>query len=168
LTEIEFEKIIDRYSRLLWTIASRILSGVGSVQDVEECVSDVFIDMWKDPQSYDPSRGTLKTFLCVKCRSKAINRFRSLSSRRLEELDDSMASEMLEPGQEMARKEDLKALKEALDRLDDTDREILLRRFTMQQKPSQIAKAMSLPLRKVENIIYRAKRRLRDELEGQL
>jgi RNA polymerase sigma-70 factor (ECF subfamily) len=166
LTEIEFEKTIARYSRLMWNVASRVLRGAGNEQDIEECVADVFIDLWREPQSFDSSRGSLKTFLCLKCRSKAIDRFRRLTVHRMEELVNDLAADVPEPAAELAKKEDYKALREALGKLDETEKEILLRRFSMQQKPSQISKAMDIPLRKVENMIYRTKGKLRDELGG--
>ena len=49
MTEQELEKIINRYSRLLWSVASKVLNGIGNEQDVEACVADVFIDFWRDP-----------------------------------------------------------------------------------------------------------------------
>ena len=48
LTERELEKIINKYSRLLWSVSSKILNGIGDEQDVEECIADVFIDLWQE------------------------------------------------------------------------------------------------------------------------
>ena len=72
MTEFELEKIIDKYSRLLWSISTKILYGIGNEQDAEECVADVFIDLWKDPDSFDSNRGNLKNWLCMKAKSKSI------------------------------------------------------------------------------------------------
>lgn len=41
-----FAFVIEKYSRLLWKIAASILINAASVQDVEECVADVFIYLW--------------------------------------------------------------------------------------------------------------------------
>ncbi len=166
MTEKEFEKCIDRYSRLLWSVAAPIIEGAGSEQDVEECVADVFIDLWKDPASFDPARGSLKTWLCLKCRSKAIDRFRKLSSRMAEELTEDKVSGLAEDGEGLPDSEMAEALRHAVERLREPEREVIIRRFFMEQKPARIAKAMGLGLRKVENIIYRAKGKLRDELRG--
>lgn len=166
MTEKEFEKCIDRYSRLLWSVAAPILEGAGSEQDVEECVADVFIDLWKDPASFDPARGSLKTWLCLKCRSKAIDRFRKLSSRMAEELTEDKVSGLAEDAEGLPDSEMAEALRQAVERLREPEREVIIRRFFMEQKPVRIAKAMGLGLRKVENIIYRTKGKLRDELRG--
>ena len=61
MTEYQLEKIINKYSRLLWSVAAKILDGLGNEQDAEECVADVFIELWKEPEKFDVNRGTLKS-----------------------------------------------------------------------------------------------------------
>ena len=166
MTEKAFEKIINRYSRLLWSVAAKVLNGIGNEQDVEECVADVFIDLWRDPGSFDGSRGALRSYLALKCRNKAIDRFRRVTAHAAEELKEEQILEMLDPPAEAHRQVLHQALHEALENLEEPDREIMIRRYFMEQKPSQIAKAMQMPVRKVENIIYRTKGKLREELRG--
>ena len=164
LTERELEKIINKYSRLLWSVSSRILSGIGDEQDVEECIADVFIDLWQEPDKFDPGRGSLKSWLCLKCRSKSIDRFRKLASHTSDELDENLLSDIYEPGEEVIRRTDLMNIRKAIMELDEPAREIMTRRFIMEQKPSEISKIMELPIRKVENTIYRTKEKIRIEL----
>ena len=166
LTEHEFEKIINKYSKLLWSAAARILDGIGNDQDIEECVADVFIDLWFAPQAFDSSRGSLKTWLCIKCRSKAIDRFRKITAHITDELNSEIVSGMMGPDEKVVTKEDLMMLKKAVMEMEEPSKEIMIRRFFKGQKPSEISKAMELPVRKVENIIYRSKTKLRNDLEG--
>ena len=63
--EAAMEVIINRYSRLLWRVCAAVLSKSGGTQDVEECVADAFVYLWRYPERYDSSRSTLKTFLCA-------------------------------------------------------------------------------------------------------
>ena len=71
-----YEQLMANYGRLLWTIVSGILAGCGTKEDVEEVVSDVFVELWQNPHLFDPSRGEIKAFLCVKAKSRAIDRLR--------------------------------------------------------------------------------------------
>lgn len=48
--------------------------------------------------------------------------------------------------------------------LEEPDREILLRRYYYDQKPREIAMALDMPVKHVENHLYRTKRRLRETL----
>ena len=54
----------------------------------------------------------------------------------------------------------------AIHALGEPDREIILRRFYYRQKPKEISLALDLPIRQVENRIFRAKQKLRAQLEG--
>ena len=67
-----FAFVIEKYSRLLWKIAASILINAASVQDVEECVADVFIYLWQHPEKYDPDRAKLSSYLSVVARSRRL------------------------------------------------------------------------------------------------
>lgn len=51
--EATIDYVITKYSKLMWSIASAILKNVASAQDVEECVADVFVYLWQNPEKYD-------------------------------------------------------------------------------------------------------------------
>ena len=70
------ELLMDKYSRLLWTIAGAILKNSASTEDVEECVSDVFLHLWLHPDKFDSKRGNLKGYLALLTKSKAIDKLR--------------------------------------------------------------------------------------------
>ena len=166
MTEREFEKTVNKYTRLLWSTASKVLNGTGCEQDIEEVVADVFIDLWQKPEQYDATRGSLKSFLCLKCRSKAIDRFRKLSGCMLEDLNEETAAAVAGLPADLPDPEILDAVRTAVDTLDEPAREIVIRRYFRDQKPRAIAKAMELNVKKVENILFRTKAKLRKTLEG--
>ncbi len=56
----------------------------------------------------------------------------------------------------------------AVNALGEPDQEILLRRYYYQQKPKDIAVALDLSAKQVENRLFRAKQKLREQLEGGL
>lgn len=153
-------RIIDKYARLLWPIADAILKNAGSDQDVEECVADAFIQLWEHPEKVDSMRGSLKSYLCILVRSRAIDRYRSLTRHITVSLEDVvLAEEFGLP--EFLRRQAIQELRAALNSLEEPAREILLRRYYYEQKPRQIALALDLPVKQVDNILYRTKRQLR-------
>lgn len=159
--EQAMQKIICRYSRLLWSIVGAVLSQVGTTEDMEECVADVFIDLWEHPQKYDESRGSLKAWLSVIARNKAIDRYRQKTKIQTIPLEEIVLAQMgVEP--EMENKE---GLQEALAELTEEEKEILLRRYVYQQKPKEMAVALGLSVKQIENRLYRIKAKMRKQME---
>ena len=72
-----------------------------------------------------------------------------------------MAQEMgVEP--EMEKREGLRA---ALEGLTEEEREILLRRYVYQQKPKEMAVALALSVKQIENRLYGIKSNMRKRME---
>ena len=151
--------VMDRYSRMLWRAASSILSSKES--DIEECVADVFISLWQKPEQYDAKRGKLSTWLCTMVKSRALDRLRSINAR-IEDPTDQLP-ETADISQDTESSYDMDRY---LDQLSDEDREIVKRRYYEEQKPAEIAADMGLDKKKVENRLFRSKRKLKDMLGG--
>ncbi len=71
--------IVDRYQRLVFSVALRIVRDEGEAEDV---VQTVFVDIFKRAEQYDPSRGTLKVWLLQYAYSRSINRRHHLEQRQ--------------------------------------------------------------------------------------
>ena len=154
-------EVIDKYSKLLWPIASAVLKNVGTEQDVEECIADVFIDLWENPDKFDAQRGTLKSWLCMVARCKAIDRYRALAKRNTVPLEGVMMVGRMGMQDALLQEETKRELVAAVNALAEVEKDILIRRYYYEQKPREIAKALGLPLKQVENHLYRSKQKLR-------
>ena len=165
--ESAIAELMDKYDKLLWSVVAAVLEKNASVQDMEECVADVYIYLWHNSDIFDPSRGSLRSWLCMLARSRAIDRLRSLR------INDSLPIEILEnaesPGPEVVllRGEDRKDLENAISMLEGSELEVFQRRHVLGQKPAEIALATGLSVKQVKNSLYRSKLRIRKELEGQ-
>lgn len=71
--------IVDRYRRLVLSVALRIVKNQCEAEDV---VQTVFVDIFKNVEQFDPSRGTLKTWLLQFAYSRSINRRHYLEHRQ--------------------------------------------------------------------------------------
>lgn len=162
--EQTFEYAINKYSKLVWKVVSNILINATSACEVEECVADVFIYLWEHPEKYDPERGKLSTWLSMIARSRAIDRFRKIMSENEVAIDAVM---LFETGPSPSDDNRADKLKECIDRLGAEEREIIIRRFFYEQKNREIATAMGLKPKQIENRIYNAKNKLRKMLEEQ-
>ena len=162
--EATINEIITKYSKLLWSVAEAVLSHVGSVQDVEECVADTFIYLWEHPEKFDHQRGKLKTWLSIVARTQAVNRYREITKRNTLPLEDTDFVDQLDVADSVLEVETRQALLAAVNALGEPDREILIRRYYYDQKPKEIALALDMSVKQIDNRLYQTKRRLREML----
>ena len=66
-----FAVIVDRYQRLVLSVALRIVKNECEAEDV---VQTVFVDIFKKLGQFDASRGTLKMWLLQYAYSRSLNR----------------------------------------------------------------------------------------------
>lgn len=64
---------IERYSRLVWSIAVRLSP---SRADAEDAVQDIFVSVWQNASRFDASRASEATFITVIARRRLIDRMR--------------------------------------------------------------------------------------------
>lgn len=163
--------VIEKYSRLLWSVVYPVLAGIGNEQDMEECVADVFIHLWTKPETYKPEKGKLSAYLSIMARTKAIDRYRMVHRKQEDPLEEGAllrltADCLNQPLESLLEKEYRNDLLSVIAGLGEPMEEIVIRRFYYAQKPKAIAAAMDMPLKQVENSLYAAKRRLRQMLEN--
>ena len=95
-----FSAMYDAHATTVLRTAAGILGETAAAEDV---VHEVFLDLWRRPEQYDPSRGDLAPYLRLKARSRALDaRRRSAASTRLHdrcayELRDERAPEPADP-----------------------------------------------------------------------
>ncbi|NEP11542.1 MAG: sigma-70 family RNA polymerase sigma factor [Symploca sp. SIO1A3] len=66
-------ELYDRYARVMYSLAFKIL---GSVEEAEEVVLDVFSQAWKNADCYDATRSRVDAWLFLMTRSRALDRLR--------------------------------------------------------------------------------------------
>ena len=71
-------QLYDRYSGVVYSVALRVLGDTGAAEDI---LQEVFMQIWRSPDVFDASRGSLAGWLAVIARNRAID---SLRKRRPE------------------------------------------------------------------------------------
>ncbi len=77
--------LYDRYAGILLGLGLRIL---GDRREAEDVVHDVFLEAWGAAATYDPTRGTVSTWLVLRMRSRTLDRVRSAGRSRTFVSDD--------------------------------------------------------------------------------
>ena len=76
-------EIFDRYGRMVYSVALRVLQDPGHAEDV---MQEVLLKVWREPQTFLEGRGSLGAWLAVMARNRAIDALRR--RRPAETVDD--------------------------------------------------------------------------------
>lgn len=71
--------LYDRHNPLMYSVALRILR---TRSEVEDTIQDAWVQIWQRAGMYDSSRGCVAAWALTIARNRAIDRLRSLNSRR--------------------------------------------------------------------------------------
>jgi len=164
-----FAQIMQAYNKLLWVIVGGILNNVGTAEDIEECISDAYVSLWRNPGAYDPTKGSLKTYVAAIAKNKALDRYRQLAKMRhieLIEADDIISGGQDQCMYESILKQDMYGnLYDAIQSLKEPDKEIVIRRYFFDEMPAGIAHRTSIPIKEVKNRLYQSKLKLKKILQ---
>jgi len=73
-----FRTLYTRYSNLVYSTAFRVLRDAHLAEDM---VQEIFLRLWRKPDSYTPSRGRFATWLTSVSRNRAVDEVRSRNRR---------------------------------------------------------------------------------------
>ncbi len=165
-------KNLDReaFAGLFDTFSPRLKSFMirkGASPDMaEDLVQETMISVWTKAGLYDPSKGSVLTWVFTIARNLRIDRIRKESSRPLAELGDYDAPSD-EPGSDevLARKQEAQTVALALAEIPVEQKAVLLLSFVEDVSQSEIARRLNLPLGTVKSRMRLAYDRLRKSLE---
>jgi RNA polymerase sigma-70 factor (ECF subfamily) len=159
-----FRAAYARHHRGVYSAAFRILGDVQLAQDV---VQDVFLRLWRRPKAYDVRRGELGAYLRLMARSRALDLWREgqVRARAAERLRIvHVAGESEDPPALAERETESSAIRKALGKLPDGQREALVLAYWCGLTADQIARQVDIPLGTAKSRIRLGLARLRDEL----
>ena len=83
--ESALAEIYRRHARSVYGLARRV---IGEEAEAEDVTQEAFLHLWRNPASFDPARGSLRTYLLTWVHGRAVDVVRSRASRaRREERD---------------------------------------------------------------------------------
>jgi RNA polymerase sigma-70 factor (ECF subfamily) len=151
--------LYDRHAGILLAVARQLLPERAEVEDL---VHDVFLEVWKRAHTYDPERASVRRWLLVRLRSRALDRLRShaYSRRRSLDRDERVASD--DPSVEL----DAGRVESLLAELSEEQRSVVTLSYFDGLSSSEIAAELSIPIGTVKSRMAAAMQRLRAMLEA--
>ncbi len=83
MTDAEFQAVFDEHKDAVYRFAWRMSGSPAAAEDITQ---DAFVGLLRNPDRFDPARGTLRAFLLGIARNLALKRWRN--EHRFEPLDD--------------------------------------------------------------------------------
>jgi RNA polymerase sigma-70 factor, ECF subfamily len=133
--------LYDRYGSIVYSVALRVLGDTGSAEDV---LQDVFMQLWRNPNSFDSSRGSLGPWLAVIARNRAIDAIRK---RRPEtDIDDVIISVQPDMASDAERGLAMEKVRDAMESMAAPQRAALEMAYFEGLTHSEIAEKTGEPL----------------------
>jgi RNA polymerase sigma-70 factor (ECF subfamily) len=160
-------ELYDHYADLLYSLALRI---VGSASDAEEVLQDTWTQAWRSARSYDAARGAVGAWLVTIARSRALDRVRSLGSRRRAETAASVEAALdppspaADPAGAHARRTLREDVAAAMTELAPQQRRVVELAYFEGLSQSEIAARLEAPLGTVKSWTRQALLKLRERV----
>jgi RNA polymerase sigma-70 factor, ECF subfamily len=158
----------DRLGSAVYGAALRVLGEWTAAQDV---VQDVFVELWSHPGRYDPAAGSLRTYLTVLARHRAVDIVRS-ELRRIARQERNQRltpkQELPSPGEEVAAAEAAGVVREAVRLLPDSQRQVVELAYFGGLSYREVAQAAGIPEGTAKSRLRLALAKLESVLEPQL
>ncbi len=149
-------ELYDRYSKVVYAVALRVLQDAAGAEDV---LQDVFLQLWRNPDAFDASRGSLAAWLAVIARHRSIDRLRK---RRPEtDIEDCVIASGPDLRDETERTLLIEKVRGALDVMNPEQRQAMELAFFQGLTHTEIAEKTGEPLGTIKTRIRSGLQQLR-------
>lgn len=152
-------ELYDRYAPSLLALARRILL---SEDEAEDLLHHVFLEVIRDAKRFDGARGTVRSWLTTKTRSRALDRLRSRRRRRELAAERYVCELSKERAFELS---DRLGVRMSLGHLPLHMRTVLELAYFEGRTANEIAEQLDVPIGTVKSRLSRAAARLRGILD---
>ena len=155
--------LYDRHAGLLLALGVRI---VGVRREAEDLVHDVFLEAWRHAGDYQAERGSVKTWLLLRMRSRCLDKVRSHSFARSTPFETETDKEPSRSGaaDRHERRLDGARARALLEQLPQGQREVLELGYFEGLSFSEIALQLDIPIGTVKSRVAAAMTKLRADL----
>lgn len=161
--------VFDEYFSYVYTIVFNKLRSCAAKEDIEECVSDVFADVFEYISAENGHDGNIKGFIGTVAQRKAVNMFHSLTAKsgRTVSIEEGGADNITDDtdiADNAERAELRRILLRLVEELGEPDSTMIIQKYYYGMTSKEIAETVSLEPSAVRMRCSRAIRRLKDKL----
>jgi len=150
-------ELYARHVRALHSLAQAMLR---SQEEAEDLIQDVFLEAWRRSADYSEARGTVRAWLLMRARSRALDRLKSSGSQRIAPIEACPFDHTSATTGDQAR------LRQIVSQMPDVLREVLLLGYFEGLSSAEIAQRLGIPTGTVKSRTRAALGALRASLGG--
>jgi RNA polymerase sigma-70 factor (ECF subfamily) len=142
-----FDELYQQNASYVYKIALHLIR---DPVEAEDLCHDVFLEIIQHPEQFDPARGSVKAWLAVKTRSRAIDRLRKQKRQKIKIVTE-LASAIDPTSETVFQQLEKESLHKSLRRLPATQREALAATYFQSLRPKEWAEITGRPLGTVKS-----------------
>lgn len=165
-----YRQIIEQYGNLVYAIAADKLNLCAGSEDIEDCTSDIFVEVFRNLNNFSLKKGTLKNFISTIAKRSAIDTYRRLSYRQsitdsmdISETDLTDTSEDVE--ETVMNNISRQNVRNAVMSLKEPERSIIIHQYYYNHTIHEIADILSMTVGAVQQRSLRARKCIKKILE---
>ena len=161
-------EVFDRLGSAVYGAALRIVGDGTAAQDV---VQDVFVELWRHPDRYNPAAGALGTYLVIMARHRAVDLVRSelrRMARQARHTQMTPAQRLGPVSEQVIAADAASAVREAVRLLPDGQRQVVELAYFQGLSYREVAAAAGIPEGTAKSRIRLALAKLESVLDRQL
>lgn len=162
--QLAFDSMIGQYTKPVYYLVCNILNIGNSKEDIEECVSDIFVEAWEKIDRYDPQKGTFRKWLLMLAKYQALNYKRRLEKHSVDYLEDYMETELVDTQTDFLEREAQQMIVETIETFSDLDRQLFIRRYFFGEPISALMQSMNLSRPAIDNRLLRSRNKIKEAL----
>ena len=152
---------LDQFGGLVWSLARRLSPNEA---DAEDAVQEIFVEIWRFADRFDPSKASETTFVAMLARRRLIDRLRKHGRQPIEEAYEDHLEHAPSAEESAGLGNDVARVAQALEGMKPEQREAIRMSAWLGMSHSAIAEEMDLPLGTVKSHIRRGLIALREDL----
>ncbi|MBP7185750.1 MAG: sigma-70 family RNA polymerase sigma factor [Ruminococcus sp.] len=161
--------LFDEYCNYVYAVIINVLRNIGTREDIEECVSDVFVKIYRSYRDNELREGDLKGFIGAVAKNTAIDYMRKLNSynRRNTSMDDDDFPEMpsdIRIDADAEKKDSKRLLMQMVESLGEPDSTIIVQQYFYDRTAKEIARSLDMTPAAVQKRSSRAREKLKSLL----
>ena len=162
--EKAMKELTEKYAGLIYAVVKSKLINF-SEYIIEDCTADVLSDFYINIDKYDFTKCSIKTWLCVIAKNKAIDILRKSKTETVSIDEIEISDENTIEG-DFEEKEKRLAVIRKINELDEPDKSIMIRKYYIGQTSKEIAEILDMTVSSVDTRASRVIKRLREYFGG--